>query len=389
MNPVPATSLPSNLQPQSFVPSAPAQPDPAVRPASWPGAQVPVTIATTDPLSTAELQPCYGAQIVARVGSEPILASDILPEVNQQIDHITKEKGPIPERELPKLREYFFKMLLQQRVQTKLIWLDAKKSLPAEGLAKFEKELGKNFDDVVVESMMKQMNVVSRAELDEKMREMGASLEATRRAYIENMLANEWRKGQTTKKDEKAPTYDEMLTYYRQHIRAYTTPARAQWEELMARFDKHQNNKDATQTAIAQMGNQVVAGAPFAEVAKAGSDGTTAAEGGTKAWTTQGSLVCEALDHAIFNQRVGELSPTILESPLGFHIIRVTQREEVKVKEFPEAQEDIRTKIIEERTSKARREFMEKLKTPVWTKYDSDIANPQLSNRPDRDARRY
>ena len=67
------------------------------------------------------------------------------------------------------------------------------------------------------------------------------------------------------------------------------------------------------------MGNQVFAGAPFAEVAKAGSDGVTAAAGGQRDWTNKGSLACQELDRALFGLPVGQLSP-IIEGPTGFHI---------------------------------------------------------------------
>ena len=80
-----------------------------------------------------------------------------------------------------------------------------------------------------------------------------------------------------------------MVVYYREHLKEFTTPARAQWEELMVRYSKYPT-KAAAFEAIARMGNQVFGGVPFAQVAKAGSDGVTAADGGRRDWTTKGSL---------------------------------------------------------------------------------------------------
>ena len=67
-------------------------------------------------------------------------------------------------------------------------------------------------------------------------------------------------------------------------------------------------------------------GAPFPEIARSGSDGVTASDGGARDWTTQGSLVSKKLDEALFGLPVGELSP-ILEDEYGLHIVRVTERE--------------------------------------------------------------
>jgi foldase protein PrsA len=128
------------------------------------------------------------------------------------------------------------------------------------------------------------------------------------------------------------------------------------------------------------MGNQVFAGAPFAEVAKVGSDGVEAADGGRRDWTTKGSLACEELDRALFGLPVGTLSP-IIEGPNGFHIIRVTQREEPVVTPFLDTQKDIREKIVKERSEKQLREYLAKLEahTPVWTVFDGPT---EVANRP-------
>jgi len=174
------------------------------------------------------------------------------------------------------------------------------------------------------------------------------------------------------------------MAYYRQHQDEFTTPARARWEELMVGFSKHPS-KSAAGEAIARLGNRVCAGEPFAEVARNGSDGITASDGGQWKWTTKGALVCEALDRALFELPVGRLSP-LLESETGFHIIRVIEREDAQVAPFLEAQVEIKKKMSEERRQKQIREYLAKLqaRTPVWTVFDqreagekSQIASPQ------------
>ena len=126
-----------------------------------------------------------------------------------------------------------------------------------------------------------------------------------------------------------------------------------------------------------------MARAPFAEIAKANSDGATAADGGRRDWTNKGSLVCEALDRNLFTLPLGQLSP-IIEGPTGYHIIRVTTREEAKVRPFLEAQIDISKKMAKERSDKAERDYMAELKarTPMWTKYDNDPPSAKTAARP-------
>jgi hypothetical protein len=126
------------------------------------------------------------------------------------------------------------------------------------------------------------------------------------------------------------------------------------------------------------MGNQVLSGTPLSEVARSQSHGSTAQEGGSWDWTSQGSLTSQLLDRVIFGDGtrpglpVGELSP-ILEEEQAFHIIRVVQREPPRRTPFVEAQVGIKKKIRAQREGKARQDYLARLRrqTPVWTVFDT------------------
>ena len=120
------------------------------------------------------------------------------------------------------------------------------------------------------------------------------------------------------------------------------------------------------------MGNQVLAGAQLCR----GGQGRLGRrrrrpKGGVWDWTIKGSLVCKEIDQALFSLPVGQLSP-IIKSPNGYHIVRVTAREDAKVTPFLDAQVDIREKIVKQRSEKQLREYLAKLeaRTPVSTIFD-------------------
>ena len=119
------------------------------------------------------------------------------------------------------------------------------------------------------------------------------------------------------------------------------------------------------------MGNEVLAGAPLAAVARAQSDGRTAAAGGLRDWTAKGSLAAEELDRALFVLPIGQLSP-ILESNTGYHIIRVIDRQDATRTPFPDAQDEIRKKIQQERSDQKAQEYLAKVQRlyPPWTIFD-------------------
>lgn len=135
---------------------------------------------------------------------------------------------------------------------------------------------------------------------------------------------------------------------------------------------------------LATMGNEVLAGRPFAEVAKARSEGPTAAAGGACDWTGRGSLASKVLDEALFSLPEGQLS-AIIEDGETLHIVRVIERREPGRTPFLEAQVGIRDALREERRKKALEEYLAKLRerTPVWTVFDDGpVRGPLMAERP-------
>ncbi len=379
----PATGASSDPGSRSAVPQPPVQPPVSSRPAAWPGGPAPAP-STATPQAGAlaplgKITPCDGTRIIARVGSEAIFEGDLAGTVNGLIE---AHKSEIPPSQLDAQREMLMKKLLDSAIEAKLVYQDAKRAIPTEALSNVEKQLVKQFDEVELERKMKLAGVATVHEYDLKLRSLGTSLERERRAFIEQTLAHEWIR-QQVKRDGDPPTYDQMVAYYHRHQDEFTTPARVQWEELMARYPSSKYpTRDAAHDAVAQMGNQILAGKPFAEAARAGSDGATAADGGVRAWTSQGSLAAEELDRALFTLPVGQMSP-IIATQNGFHIVRVTAREDAFVTPFLEAQVEIKDKIEKERSQRQFREYMAKLqtRTPVWTVFENQSGQLQLSNR--------
>jgi parvulin-like peptidyl-prolyl isomerase len=366
---------------QPTVPGPPPSPQATSRPQSWPGGQpsvVPSEAASVVLPPASEIKLCEGSRILAHVGSEVILESDLAGPVN---DFMIANKDRIPPEQADAIREEIIKKQLKSLVQAKLVFLDAKHAIPSENWPQVDKQVAKMFEAAELDKMMKRVGASTRAELDAKLRKLGTSLEHEKKAYFERELSGEWIRKQIKRDDEI--TYDQMVTYYRQHLEEFSTPARAKWEELMVRTLKYPSDDEAL-AALAQMGNQVLGGANLADVAKTGSDGPTGIKGGGWDWTNKGALVSKEIDQVLFSLPVGQLS-AIIKSQNGYHIVRVTAREDVKVTPFLDAQVDIREKIIKQRSEKQLREYLAKLeaRTPVSTIYDGQgDAKEATANHP-------
>ncbi len=318
-----------------------------------------------------------GAQTIAIVGSEAITYDEVMAGAKVWLDN---NKDRVPDHKLQAAIREQMQKRLKPHIETMLVYCDARNTIPEEHFPRIEENIAKHFETHVVKKLMKNTKAGSRRELDEKMHQAGTSLAREKKAFIKRSLAQQWGHEQT--KSDQEIAYDEMMEYYRGHLSDFEHPARARWEELLVRFSKYPSNAEA-KAAIVELGNMVIAGAPFADVARRFSGGTTAEEGGQRDWTSKGVLVSEELDRAIFGLPVGQLSQ-IIKTDSGFHIIRVIERTEAGRTPFVDAQVEIREKIRQQRTLQAQNDYVNRLKKdiPVWTIFDEEGGQERISGRP-------
>jgi len=340
---------------------------------------------------SSEMKPIEGGEILARIDGEIVLASDVLWQANLLI---AANLGRVPPEELaripPEHIEQTRRMLLRQQVMglidTKILYADFRRTVPAENLPKLEENLTEPFLEMEVPRLIEMLEVTDRRELEQLLGEVGTSLQDMKRQFVERTIAGEWLRQMAPK--PKTVTHEQMLEYYQEHIEDYDFPAQVEWEELMIRFDRMNGDRKAAWEAICELGNQVwtaatknpeLRGPVFKGLAEQKSHGYTAHQGGYHEWTTFGALRSEEINSALFSLRVGQLSD-IIESESGFHIVRVLKRKDSGRKPFTEAQTEIR-KILENQQKGGLVEAeMAKLrnKSQIWTVFDGDISGEKL-----------
>jgi len=328
------------------------------------------------------IRPIKSGEIIARVGSEIILAGDVLPRVNELIAAGLERHGGadnIPPAELEEARRQLMQRELKGLIDTKLLYADARRTIPPEAFPEIVQRLGDQFELVELESLLEKTGAKNRAELDELYAQAGTSVMQQKRAFTDRIMAGQWLRQQVD--TDVQITHDEMLDYYREHAEDYEFEAKARWEELVVLFDRVADKRQAY-VAIATMGNRVWNGEPLAEVAKSSSHGFNADSGGQYDWTNRGSLVSQAINRALFTLPVGQLSQ-IIESERGFHIIRVIERRDAGRTPFTEAQDEIREKLAKAKRQQRFDDYLAKLReeTLIWTIYDEKDKDQRLSRR--------
>lgn len=315
---------------------------------------------------------CEQAKVLARVGSDVILAGEILGAVNEIL---LPYRDKVPAGVYERYKQQLSRQLLEKRIELKLVYQDIKRKVPAENLQKIEKEIEKFFEEKELPARLRKMGLASVKEWDERLRSFGSSLEHEKRAFIEGTLARDWIKQQTTAHAAGREISPEMLwAYYREHIAEFEEPAEVRWQQLMVKKRADRSPAEAY-AKLAALGNRVLGGEPFEEVARSGSEGPTASEGGLREPVQPGSLRSRVLEEALFTLPVGQLSP-ILEDEQGFHIVRVLERREARRIPFTEAQVQIRERLSQEHREKEVAEYLAKLRReiPVWNALETGSA---------------
>lgn len=310
-------------------------------------------------------EPLESARIVALVGNQAILAGDLMPQIYQ----ILKAQNIPPDQLTAAQQMELLRQILPRAIDAKLVYLDFLRTVPPDRLPTIEERLDQQYDQDRMSEAMELVKVSSPAELDAKLREFGSSLDKQRRSFGEQVMMK-------TIVDQKVRgliriSRDDLWQYYQDHKETYRIDPKARWQLLSARFDRCAGQA-GTRQAIEQMAELLKRGVPWTQIAEKYSHDVRASDGGQYDWTTEGSLVSDVIDKAIFSIPPNQVSP-ILEDKTGMHLVQVHERIEGGYVPFEQTQAEIKEKLNKERFDSQLKEFVEELRktTYVWTIFDS------------------
>jgi parvulin-like peptidyl-prolyl isomerase len=328
--------------------------------------------------SSDGVQVLDNAKVVARVGPEVVLQGDILTPT--AMDWLEKVSPGLTPEQVAELKSQICRQVIKPHVESLIVYVDACRTIPPDRLPEIEKKVNEAFDQQQLPRLVKDAGVASAAEYDQLLRSRGLSLDRIRKTFFERALAQQWLQ-QKVIDDDEIP-HAEMIAWYQNHLAEYEFPAKVRFEQLTVKVTPERPRAQAW-NQLAAMGNEVLQGKPFAEVAKARSEGPTAAAGGGYDWTTKGSLVSKVVDEVVFTLPAGQLS-TILEDGGTLHIVRVIERTDAGRTPFIEAQVGIRDKLREDRRKRDMDEYLSHVRerTPVWTIFDDQPGGSPLQPGP-------
>lgn len=158
------------------------------------------------------------------------------------------------------------------------------------------------------------------------------------------------------------PTEDEIRAHFEEHGEEYSRPERVQAQHVLLRpMSDSEEDRNTAKARLLEIRRKVEEGADFAEQAAAHSDcpsGKTA--GGALGWLAPGTTVPE-FDKVLFSLGIGDLSD-VVETELGFHLIRKIAKEDGGPAEYDEVHEKIRDFLRHARRGEAISAYVRELR---------------------------
>jgi peptidyl-prolyl cis-trans isomerase C len=158
-------------------------------------------------------------------------------------------------------------------------------------------------------------------------------------------------------------TVEEMNKYYVEHEKDFLIPeaVRVRHIFISASKDSTAELKDKARAKAEDLLQKIRKGEDFVKLAKEYSeDSDSASKGGDLGYVAAGKTNSPEFENAAFALKTWEVS-NIVETPFGFHIIRVDEKQEKRTASFDEAKEHIQTQLKDQNKQKKSQEFLDNL----------------------------
>jgi peptidyl-prolyl cis-trans isomerase SurA len=155
---------------------------------------------------------------------------------------------------------------------------------------------------------------------------------------------------------------EDLDAYYRAHPDSFALPARVRIRQIFLKAPEGADpvGREVRRADAEALGAELSRGAEFATLAKERSDGAEAVKGGDLGYFHPGELL-PAIDRAIETLAEGETSP-VIATPLGFHIVRLEERQAGRFAPFAEAKNKIEDLVYREQTEDYYRRWLRQLR---------------------------
>lgn len=164
---------------------------------------------------------------------------------------------------------------------------------------------------------------------------------------------------------------DESRQFYELHKGDLERPEEIRLSEILVSTDRKPNQLEddsklveEAQAKANDLLNQIHNGAPFEDVAKKSSDGSSASQGGDLGMFKRGVLAKE-LEDKTFSMKVGDVSD-VVRTKQGFIILKVTEHQEAGVPSYTDVEQRVQDAVYMQKLQPALRDYLTKLREDAF-----------------------
>lgn len=210
--------------------------------------------------------------------------------------------------------------------------------------------------DGLLESFKEQQKITTDEDLSRLLKQEGMTVEGLKRRLVDMYAPEQVIRFEVVGRISVSDK--EVEAYYADHPEAAEIPAEATLREIILLADSEPKKEERRAEAGKVRERAAAPGADFAEVAKEVSEAGTRDGGGLLGKVGKGDLSPQ-LEQVAFTLPVGEVSP-VLETPYGFHLLKVDARTDATRKPLEEIKEQLRTKIENQKYDESLQAFLKK-----------------------------
>jgi len=311
-------------------------------------------------------------KVVVTVNGKEFKESDVEAQFQNFLSQFTGDRTPKAEQ-IPMLRQRQRAQIISNLIDRYLLEEEAKKLKIQVTDADLDQEVEK-----MIKAYMKRFSMTREQLAEQVEKTQGISLEDsikkirtlpgfTNKIYLNKIISKENPKALEV-------TDQDVMDYYQKNAKQFDVAEKVKASHILVSVldEKRKPKSEEDKAAALKKAQEILKevkkpGADFAELAKKYSDCPSKAQGGDLGFFTKDRMVPE-FSQAAFAMQPGDISD-IVQTKFGYHVIKVTDREQARKIPFDEAKVDIREQLTEKKNYDAHKKCMEELKKKAKIEY--------------------
>ncbi|MGD9612294.1 MAG: peptidylprolyl isomerase [Kiritimatiellia bacterium] len=300
-----------------------------------------------------------GAEVAVWVDQTGITGAQIQREASRLFSHVPKD---LPAEQMPMVQARLLNQAIDNLVVRQLVRAEMERT--GTVITRDELEKGKQDLEKALGPGGSLTMLLANANVPMEELEMNLKLDIFKNKMTKDQLAEA----------VAAVTEETAREFYEANLKEFTEPAgRLAWHILVrVPAGAAEGLKTEARAKAEGVRQALLEGADFAQLAREKSDCTSRARGGELGVVPRGREAKEFED-AVYGQEIGAIG-AVVESPVGFHVIKVTGEQDEKVLPFEQVKDRLVVVLRGRAQQKVAADYVKSLRERATIKLDGPLA---------------